>query len=116
MSLWAGMTSEFLPHLCIQPFLSPAPVACKNLLSGRLDFCKFFLAHINLISFTSFFFFFLIAVSGSGAGLLTPLNLKSSLRSCLFIFGCTFGLQVLLIYGTEALFFCLFDYGCLIRC
>ena len=45
MSLWAGVTNEFLPHLCIQPFLSPAPMACKNLLLGRLDFCKFFLVH-----------------------------------------------------------------------
>lgn len=106
VSLWAGVTVNS-SLLCIQPFLSPAPVACKNLLLGRLDFCKFSCSHISDQFYAFFFFFFLIAVSRSGAGLLTPLNLKSSLRSCLFIFGCTCRLlktQVLLIYGTEALY------------
>ena len=102
------MTSEFLPHLCIQPFLSPAPVACKNLLSGRLDFCKFFLAHINLISFTPFFFFF-PDCSGWEWGRFADSFESEVFIEVLFVnfwmHIWTRKLQVLLIYGTEALFF-----------
>ena len=110
------MTSDFLPLLCIQHFLFPAPVACKNLLSSRLNFCKIFLFQVYLISFRP-----------------PPLpdctewewgRFVDSFESEVFtevlfvyfrMYMWTRKLQVLLIYGTEALFFFLVEVKLLSR-
>lgn len=86
----AGSSSRvpFCPLLPNSFLFYSIPMACWNLHYGRMYFYPFYVTCVFPCRTALSRFFSLTKASGSGAGLVTPLD-PFLLRSCLFIFWCT---------------------------